>query len=121
MPASNQTTTTLSPPDTILSMSEDASVSRLPDGSLNVAATTPVDVKLLSRIRSIGVEHLCDIEEHTIHRVFNSVSHYLRFVDGAEARLAYNMDGQLLELSADGLVTRIDQGEDIVFSMKKAG
>ncbi len=50
------------------------------DGSLDVVASVPVDVKLLSWVRRVGVEHLCDIEEHTIHRAFDSVSHYLQLV-----------------------------------------
>ena len=61
----------------------------------------------MDSIESIGIENLLDVESHTINRMFNSVSHYIRFLGGGEVRLSYNDKGQIVEFSAKNMAADI--------------
>ena len=89
---------------------------RSSDGITRVLPGPDVDL-FFDAIKAVGISHLCDVAEHRINRVFNSVSHYLRFVDGAEVKLAYNLDGDLLELTARGVAVSVQDGDTLIFTL----
>lgn len=57
----------------------------------------------LEGVDAVTVSDLQWVEQHTITRVFNSVSHFIRFVGGGELRFAFSFEGDLLELSGVGV------------------
>jgi hypothetical protein len=63
-----------------LHMSDDAPQTRLEtseDGGF--IATVP-------KIHKVGVSNLCAIERHTVTRIVNSTSHFIRFIGGGDLR-----------------------------------
>lgn len=84
-----------------------------PDGSVSLTSKEPVSLHIES-IKSVGVENLVDIETHTINRLFNSVSHYIRFFGGGEVRFSYNAEGELLEFTAKNVDAFIANGERVM-------
>ena len=76
-------------------------------------AKQPVSLHIES-IKAIGIENITDVESHSINRVFHSVSHLIKFHGGGEARIAYDLKGELLEFEAKNLDARIEMGERIV-------
>ena len=67
-----------------------------PDGSASITSEGPVALHIDS-IRAVGIENLVEVESHTINRVFNSVSHPVKFHGGGEVRFSYNAKGEILE------------------------
>jgi len=87
------------------------------DGSIAASSDKPLSIDL-STIKSVGVENLIDIEVHEINRLFNSVSHYIRFFGGGEIKFSYNAAGQILDLSGEEVKTTITNGDRLVFKRK---
>ncbi len=75
------------------------------------------DVELtLESVNAVTVADLRWVEQHTITRVFDSVSHFIRFVGGGELRFAFSFEGDLLELSGEHVAMSISpDGETLVF------
>jgi hypothetical protein len=75
------------------------------------------DVELmLECVNAVTVADLRWVEQHTITRVFDSVSHFIRFVGGGELRFAFSLEGDLLELSGEHVAMSISpDGETLVF------
>jgi len=69
----------------------------------------------LELVNAVTVENLSWVEQHTVTRIFDSVSHFVRFVGGGELRFAFSLEGDLLELSATGLRLRIEDDYRLVF------
>lgn len=70
-------------------------------------------------VKAVTVADLAWVEEHTITRVFDTVSHFVRFVGGGQLRFAFSFDGDLLELSSDGAsLTVSPDGQTLVFGPK---
>lgn len=83
------------------------------DGSVSVTSKQPVSLHIES-IKSVGIENLVDVEVHAINRLFNSVSHYIKFFGGGEVRFSYNSEGSLLEFAASKVDACITNGERIL-------
>jgi hypothetical protein len=83
------------------------------DGSMSVRSSESMALEF-DTIKSIGLENVLDVEVHTINRLFNSVSHYIRFHDGGEIRFSYNEKGQLMEFSATHIGAEILNGERLL-------
>lgn len=83
----------------------------VPDGRVFEDAGTGARAELsgdsigleLGRIRSVGIDDLSAVEEHCINRVYDTVSHFIRFAGGGELRFAFSLAGELLELSGQGV------------------
>jgi hypothetical protein len=87
------------------------------DGSLSISSKQPVNLHIES-IKSIGVENLIDVEVHNINRVFNSVSHYIKFHGGGEVRFAYDAKGELLEFTGSQIDAEVRNGERILLKRR---
>ena len=87
------------------------------DGSLSISSKQPVNLHIES-IKSIGVENLVDVEVHKINRVFNSVSHYIKFHGGGEVTFAYDSQGQILEFTGNHIDAEVHNGERILLKRK---
>lgn len=75
----------------------------------------------LECVGAVTVADLQWVEQHTITRLFDSVSHFIRFVGGGELRFAFNHAGDLLELSGEAVAMSImDEGETLVFRPSQA-
>ena len=83
------------------------------DGSMSVRSSETMALEF-DTIKSIGLENLLDVEVHTINRLFNSVSHYIRLHDGGEIRFSYNDEGKLMEFSATNIGAEVLNGERLV-------
>jgi hypothetical protein len=71
---------------------------------------------MLECVDAVTVSDLQWVEQHTITRVFNSVSHFIRFVGGGELRFAFSFEGDLLELSGVGVeMSSMHDGETLIF------
>jgi len=90
-----------------------AEVRETADGVSISGAKRPVALHIES-IKGIGIQNITDVAEHAVNRVFNSVSHYIRFHGGGEVRIAYDLKGELLEFEAKKVDVQIDKGERIV-------
>lgn len=88
-----------------------------PDGSVSLSSEQPVSLHVES-IKSVGIENLVDVETHVINRLFNSVSHYIRFFGGGEVRFSYNAEGELLEFATTNVDAYIENGERIILKRK---
>ena len=88
-----------------------------PDGSVSLSSKQPVSLHIES-IKSVGIENLVDVEIHAINRLFNSVSHYIRFFGGGEVRFSYNAKGELLEFAATNVDAHIANGERIILKRR---
>jgi hypothetical protein len=84
-----------------------------PDGSISLSSKQPVSLHIES-IKSVGIENLVDVEVHAINRLFNSVSHYIKFFGGGEVRFSYNAEGNLLEFAATKVDAYVANGESII-------
>ena len=60
-------------------------------------------VELPTIIQSIGIENLTDVDVHKINKLFGSIFHYIRFVDGGEIKFSYNAAGDIMELYGKGV------------------
>lgn len=70
----------------------------------------------LESVNAVTVADLTWVEQHTITRVFDSVSHFIRFIGGGELRFAFSFAGDLLELSAERVGMKITpDGETLIF------
>jgi len=87
------------------------------DGSLSISSKQPVNLHIAS-IKSVGVENLVDVESHTINRVFNSVSHLIKFHGGGEVRFAYDARGELLEFTGSHIDAEVHNGERILLKRR---
>jgi hypothetical protein len=87
------------------------------DGSLSITSKQPVNLHIES-IKSVGVENLIDVEVHAINRVFNSVSHYIKFHGGGEVRFAYDANGELLEFTGSNIDAEVHNGERILLKRR---
>jgi len=90
-----------------------------PDGSKTGTSDKPVHMHF-GVIKSVGVENLLDIEAHVINRVFNSVSHLVKFVGGGEVRFSYNDKGEILEFMGQRVDAQIINGERLVLKRQAA-
>lgn len=88
-----------------------------PDGSVSMTSKGSVSMHIDS-IRSVGIENLTDVESHTINRVFNSVSHLIKFFGGGEVRFSYNARGEILEFSASNVDAFIANGDRIILKRR---
>ncbi len=59
-------------------------------------------------LRTVGVRDLCDVEQHDRVSVAGIVSHTIRFRGGGMAHFAYNLRGELIELSGHGISAVFD-------------
>lgn len=84
-----------------------------PDGSVTLTSKQPVSLHIDS-IQSVGIENLVDVEVHAINRLFNSVSHYIKFFGGGEVRFSYNAEGELLEFTALNVDAFIADGDRLM-------
>jgi hypothetical protein len=80
---------------------------------MTFSSLQPVSLHIKS-IKSVGIENLVDVEVHTISRIYNSVSHYIKFYGGGEVRFSYNTEGELLEFSTRNVDAHIANGERII-------
>ncbi len=69
----------------------------------------------LRSIRSIGIDDLRAVEEHCINRVYNTVSHFIRFTGGGQVRFVIGPTGELLELSGQGVRISLRDGTALHF------
>jgi hypothetical protein len=69
----------------------------------------------LSLINAVGIKHLDQVASHIINKIAGSRSHVVHFINGSLLNYAYNSDGQLIELSAQGLACRISRDNEILF------
>lgn len=106
----------------------DANIKLNPDGSASFSTKSggvyAIDKQgnvsiNLQRIESVGIHNLADVAEHNIERVAGLISHFVRFVDGGEARFAYNTQGQLVDLSAANVGVSVSNQNEILFRRKK--
>lgn len=88
-----------------------------PDGSVSLSSKQPVSLHVES-IKSVGIENLVDVEIHAINRLFNSVSHYIKFFGGGEVRFSYNTEGELLEFTTSHVDAFIENGERIILKRR---
>lgn len=104
-----------------------ASIKRNEDGTVSISTSSGDVIEIdengraninLARIEAVGIHNLADIEAHNITSIVGSISHYVRFIGGGEVMFAYNASGQLIELSATGVITTVSQNNGIVFSRK---
>jgi hypothetical protein len=92
-----------------------------PDGSKTGTSDKPVHMHI-ETIKAVGVENLVDIEQHTINKLFGSVSHLIKFYGGGEVRFSYNAKGEILEFTGSRVDARIENGERLVLRRQlKAG
>lgn len=98
-----------------IKVQSDAGVTRRenPDGSVSMTSKGPVALHI-DTIKSVGLENLTDVESHTINRVFNSVSHLIKFHGGGEVRFSYNARGEILDFTASKVDAFIANGERLV-------
>lgn len=95
----------------------------VPDGSVfeggafgGNATLSGDDLSLdLPRIKSVGLDDLSAVEAHCINRVYNTVSHFVRFTDGGEVHFVISLTGELLELSGHGVRISLREGNAIYF------
>lgn len=87
------------------------------DGTISSSSDKPLEINL-QNIEAVGIENVVDVESYEISRLFNSVSHFIKFFGGGEVKFAYNQQGELLEFSAHQVTLSIKNGERIV--LKKA-
>lgn len=75
------------------------------------------DIELtLECVQAVTVADLRWVEQHTITRVFDSVSHFIRLVGGGELHFAFSFAGDLLELSAERAEMSITaDGQTLIF------
>jgi hypothetical protein len=88
-----------------------------PDGSISASSNQPISINL-GTIKSVGVENLGDIETHGIHRLYNSVSHYIKFFGGGEVKFSFNSAGKILDLCGSEVSVTITNGDRLVFKRK---
>ena len=88
-----------------------------PDGSVSLSSKHPVSLHIES-IKSVGIENLVDVESHAINRLFDSVSHYIKFFGGGEVRFSYNAEGELLEFATTNVDAFISNGERIILKRR---
>ena len=93
------------------------SVRETPDGPVLSSSQRNISLEF-DTIKSIGIENVADVEVHAINRVFNSVSHYIKFFGGGEVRFSYNAEGRLLEFVATNVAAHIANGERIMLKRK---
>ncbi len=70
----------------------------------------------IEHLSSFDIQNIRDIESHQINRIFNSVSHHIKFVDGGEVKLSYSADGTLLEFWGKSVNIVIVDGERVIIS-----
>ncbi|MFT3849721.1 MAG: hypothetical protein QM739_13940 [Propionivibrio sp.] len=63
----------------------------------------------------VGVADLTRVSEHRIAQCFNSVSHHIRLTNGGLIQFAYELDGHVLELSAERVKIVAQENGTIVF------
>ena len=88
------------------------------DGTMSVSSSESMALEF-DTLQSIGVENLVDVEIHTINRLFNSVSHYIKFRDGGEVRFSYNDAGQIMEFTASHVGADVLNGERLLLKMAR--
>ncbi|AXQ28505.1 hypothetical protein D0B54_07325 [Solimonas sp. K1W22B-7] len=69
----------------------------------------------LGTIKSVGIENIGDVKEHSINNQFGFVSHFVRFTNGGELEFAYNAQGQIVKFEARNLQTVVQNGERLMF------
>ena len=69
----------------------------------------------LDSIRNVGIDNLCDVETHCINRVYDTISHFIRFTGGGEVRFVISLTGELLELYGQGVNMHISKGGILYF------
>ena len=89
-----------------------------PDGSLSLHSKKDVALHIES-IKAVGIENLVDVEVHSINRLFNSVSHYIKFFGGGEVRFSYNTQGELLEFTATHVDATVAGGDRILLKRQQ--
>jgi len=87
------------------------------DGSLSISSKHSVALAF-GTIKSVGVENLIDIEVHAINKVFNSVSHYIKFHGGGEVRFSYDATGEIMEFTGSHIDAEVHNGERILLKRK---
>ena len=87
------------------------------DQSIVAISDKSLSVELSTIIKSVGIENLTDVDVHKINKLFGSISHYIRFVDGGEVKFSYNAAGDILELYGKGVNATIKDGNRILFAM----
>ncbi len=90
-----------------------------PDGSVSLTSKHPVSLHIES-IKSVGIENLVDVETHAINRLFNSVSHYIKFFGGGEVRFSYNAEGEVLEFATTNVDATVFNGDCIILKRRPA-
>ena len=71
----------------------------------------------LPHIASVGIKNIAEVVEHLTASVLGSRSHMVRFVNGGVLEFAYSNTGELIELKATGLVTIIQPGNEVLFTL----
>lgn len=89
------------------------------DGSVQTSSKEAVTLDL-KNIESVGIKNLVMVESHAINRIVDSVSHHVKFFGGGELRFAFNVKGQLIELTAHRLQTSILHGRELIFDVPPA-
>ncbi len=98
-----------------ITVPSEGSVSGTMAGQTIRLAGGDIDIEL-EYVNAVTVADLRWVEQHAITRVFDSVSHFIRFVGGGELRFAFSFDGNLLELSGEQVAMSISpDGETLVF------
>ena len=101
-----------------VSITTEGAVSVTENGnSVFAVSEKSLHVELSAMVQSVGIENLIDVEIHEINKLFGSISHYIRFVNGGEVKFSYNSAGKLLELSGKGVLASIQDGDRISFAM----
>jgi hypothetical protein len=85
------------------------------DGKVRYSMAGPTEIHL-EYLSSFDIKNIQDVESHQINRVFNSVSHYIKFLNGGEARISYIANGELLEFWGKSINIEIIDGERVVIS-----
>jgi hypothetical protein len=75
----------------------------------------------LDEISAVCVDDLAQVLDHRIARILGSTSHVVQFIGGGELRYAYNSRGQVIELSAVGVLASISPQRVVSFSAPDGG
>jgi hypothetical protein len=75
---------------------------------------------MLDQISGVGLSNLTQVVSHQMTEVLGTRSHVVHFVNGGVLQFAYNLQGQLLELTARNLEMKILAHGQVTFGVKSS-
>lgn len=62
----------------------------------------------LANFRDWGVTRLIDVTSHQVNHFGSTVSHVVHFTNGGHVAMAWNSEGDLIEMTAEGIEMTLD-------------